>query len=290
MPTTNPFADWPRPLGFVMSGGGGFGSVQVGMLRALIERSIRPDLVVGSSVGALHGALLATDSGSTVDTLDQLWRTTDRRAVFGGRRNLLLSALRTRTLSDASRLGSLISTHLPTDSFDDLSIPFAAVATDALTGEPELIDTGSLRSALLASAAVPGLFPSVEIYDRLYVDGGVSANVPIRQAIAFGAASVISLDATPAVVSSRVPRSLTGSLLHSASLMLRNQRSHAVDELAHRYRIAVLPSPTPPDMGSFNFDHTGHLLETSYEQAAAALDRWAEHPDAFADSDLRDSL
>lgn len=269
-----PLTDWPRPLAFVLSGGGAFGPTQVGMLRALEERQVRPDLIVGTSVGALNGALVAADIDGAVDSLLSLWQSIDRAAVFGRRRFVPLNLLRSRTLSSFAPLSQLIQENLVPGTFEDLAIPFAAIATDALTGEPELLTSGPLPRALMASAALPGIFPPVEIDSRPYVDGGVAANVPIRQAIAFGARSIVSLDATPVLVANRLPKSFLGSVLHSSSLMLRNQRSHAVDELAQRYPVAILPSATPPDMGSFNFDRTPELLEASYQLASEALDEW----------------
>lgn len=274
----SPFERWPRPLAFALSGGGAFGSVHIGMLRALTDAGVVPDMVVGTSVGALHGAMFAADPARCTDRLAEVWRTMDRRAAFGHRRDVLTSIVRHRSLSDGRRLRSLIDRHLPIERFDELAIPFAAVATDALTGEPELLTSGELAPALLASAAVPGLLPPVTIDGQIYVDGGVSANVPIRQALAFGAQSVISLDATPPVVASVVPNGFLARCVHSAGLMLRNQRSHAVDELASRYPIAVLPSPTPPDMGSFNFGHTERLVADSHDLTARTLANWAAQP------------
>ena len=270
---------WPRPLAFVLSGGGAFGSVQVGMLRALRDAGVVPDLIIGASVGALHGALIASGRSDAVEILDDLWRTMTRRQLFGGPLTVARSLARGRSLSSFDRLGGLIDAHLPVTGFDQLAVPFAAVATDALTGEPELLRAGSIKPAVLASSAIPGVFPPVDIDGRHYVDGGVAANVPIRQAIAFGASSVICLDATPPAAASRLPASLSGRVLHSASLMLRNQRSHAVDDLAARYRIAVLPNPIPPDMGSFNFNHNDAMLEDSHRLAAAAIQGWTEAVD-----------
>jgi NTE family protein len=273
-PHRSPFADWPRPLAFVLSGGGAFGSVQVGMLKALAERGIEPDLVVGTSAGALHGAALATEGYRALPRLEQLWSSLDRRSLFGRRGRVAFNLLRHRTLADFHRLGGLIDQHLVAGSFEDLQLPFAAVATDALTGDPQLLSTGSIREALLASCAVPGVFPAVEIAGRSYVDGGVAANIPIRQAIAFGARSMVVLDATPPGTRATPPRSFSGALLHSASLMLRSQRAHAIDDIAHRYPIATLPSATPPDIGSFNFGLTEQLLAESHQLAAETLDRW----------------
>ncbi len=271
---TNPFADWPRPLAFAFSGGGAFGSSQVGMVRALLERGITPDLIVGTSVGSLHGALLAARPDEAVEVMTELWTGMDRRALFGGRRDAMVSLARHRSLARFDRLQAMLAQHLGVDRFEEMVTPFAAVATEIVTGEPELLSTGPVIPALLASSAVPGVFPRVEIASRTYVDGGVSANVPIRQAIAFGAASVIVLDATPPSDAAAVPSSMMGGLIHSVSLMLRNQRAHAVDELAHRYPVAVLPSATPPDIGTFNFDRTLQLLDDSYDLARSALDDW----------------
>ena len=265
---------WPRPLAFVLSGGGAFGSVQVGMLRALRDRGIEPDLIVGSSVGALHGALVASGRPDSLDVLDDLWRTMTRREVFGGPLTVARSLIRSRSLSGFDRLEALIDSHLLVETFEDLPVRFAAVATDALNGEPELLQSGLVKPAVLASSAIPGVFPPVTIDDRHYVDGGVAANVPIRQAIAFGARSVLCLDATPPAAATQMPGSLPGRVIHSASLMLRNQRSNAIEDLAARYHIVAVPNPIPPDMGSFNFRHNATLLADSYQMALDTIDGW----------------
>ncbi len=274
---------WPRPLAFVLSGGGAFGSVQVGMIRALLDHGIEPDLVVGASVGALNGAVVASKRPEAVDALEETWLAMNRRQLFGGPLSMARSLIRHRALSDSGHLEALIDSQRGPNTFEDLAIPFAAVVTDALTGEAELLQSGELKPALLASSAVPGAFPPVDIGGRQYVDGGVVANVPIRQAIAFGARSVISLDATPPTMSQELPGSLIGRILHSASLMLRAQRAHAVEDLASRYHIVSLPNPIPPDMGTFNFSLTRQLLDESYQMAAAAIDSWG---DAGIDVDI----
>ena len=204
-PVAHPIGQWPRPLAFVLSGGGAFGSGQVGMLRALACRGIRPDLVVGTSIGALHGAVLAAHPDDAPDLLAAFWEGASRRSVFGGRRDTVRSLVHTRSLASFHRLERLLDDALGDRGFGELTIPFAAVATDALTGDPVLLDDGDLRLALAASAAVPGVFPPVTIGGRPYVDGGVSANVPIRQALAFGAASVLVLDVTPDTAATGVP-------------------------------------------------------------------------------------
>ncbi len=270
-----PFSDWPRPLAFALSGGGAYGAVQVGMIRALLERGVVPDLIVGSSVGSLNGALLAARPASAADELTRLWQVMDRRTIFGGSRiGMVRNLVRSGVLCRADRLARLIDDHLGSIAFEDLPIRFAAVVTDALTGEPDLLTAGPVRPALIASTAIPGVFPSVTLDGRTFVDGGVAANVPIRQALTFGARSVLSLDASPVSPPDAIPRRLVGSLLHSVNLMIRNQRAHDVDELARRFRIAIIPSVTPPEIGSFDFSMNGTLLARSYSSTLATLDAW----------------
>ena len=265
-----PFDGWPRPLAFVLSGGGAHGAVQVGMLRALSEAGLRPDLVVGTSVGSLNGAVVAADPARGAEDLLGIWDGMSRSRLFGhgwmsATRHLMVRG----SLSRFDGLESLIDDNLPS-SFADLAVPFAAVATDLATGEPELLSAGGLKPALLASSAVPLLYPKVEIDGRWFVDGGVSANVPVRQAIAFGALSVIVLDASPPAPA-EVPGGVVDGLLHSVTLMIRNQRAHAIDELVSRYPVAILPPATPADLGSFRFERTAELIELGHRRAAEAL-------------------
>jgi NTE family protein len=274
---SDPFAGWPRPLAFALSGGGAYGATQVGMLRALAEAGVVPDLVVGASVGALNGVVVAAHPDDAADRLDDVWRRIDRRTIFGGG---ALTAVATLVRSRASLcrpdlLAGLIGQHVEQETFEGLTVPFAAVATDLSTGEPALLCTGAIGPALLASAAIPGVFPRVEIDGRHYVDGGVSANVPIRQAIAFGAASVLVLDANPAHTTDRPPDRLVPSLIHTVSVMLRSQRAHAVDELAHRYRVVCLPQVTPADMSSFDFRRSAELVEAAHRHTSAFLTSWS---------------
>ncbi len=270
-----PLSDWPRPLAFALSGGGSYGASQVGMVQALLEHGIVPDLVVGVSVGALNGALLAARPESAVTELLDLWSRMDRRTIFGGSPfGLVRNLVRDGALCRPTLLGALIDDHLDAQTFDDLRIPFAAVVTAASTGEPELLTTGHLRTALLASVAIPGVFPRVVVGDREFMDGGVSANVPIRQAIAFGGRSIISLDASPTTPPSAFPGRVVGGLLHSVNLMIRNQRAHDISDLSTQCTIASIPSVTPPDVSSFDFRATALLVEKSYESTVSAIAHW----------------
>ena len=255
---------WPRPIGFAFSGGGSWGATQVGMLQALYNAGVAPDLIVGTSVGALNGAVVAAQGAGAVDHLKTIWMEMDRATIFGGsRRRALATFVRTkgRYLSPSGNLRQLIKTHCPYPRIEDLPVPFAAVATDVLSGEPRLLDKGPLTDALLASAAIPGVFPSIEIDGRHYVDGGVVANLPTRPTLKRGARTVVVLDATPEQLVNRPPTRPVRRLLHTGGLMLRSQASADLEGLTNDHLVVEIPRATPDGYGSFNFNRTDTLMD-----------------------------
>jgi NTE family protein len=161
------------------------------MLRALYERGIRPDVIVGTSAGALNGAFIAsrTQTVATADELADVWRGLRRGSVFpldplrgllgfiGGRDHLVPSR----------GLRRLIERHTDHDLIEHLPIPLHVVAVDVVSGEEVLLSAGSLCDAILASAAIPGVFAPVTWGERLLMDGGVANNAPISHAVAHGA-------------------------------------------------------------------------------------------------------
>ena len=267
-----PLAHWPHPIAFVLSGGGSYGAVQVGMLRALGEAGITPDLVVGSSVGALNGVRYAASPGDAVDALVTLWQDLGSAPIFGGRTRVgrSWSAMRrfvrrsTPSLCSPERLRALIDTNMPIPTLEDLPVPAAVVVTDVQAGRPKVLTRGEIGPLLQATSAIPGIFPPVQIDGCIYVDGGVTANVPIRQAIAAGARSVIVLDANPATMPGTIPDSVLGSVFQASMIMLRNQRADADEELKGRLPILHLPRPTPPEQSSFDFSNAEELIGAGY--------------------------
>ena len=189
--------DLPRPVAFVLSGGSNLGAVQVGMLRGLRRAGIEPDLIVGSSVGAMNGAMIAADPEHGADRLTDIWLSLRRRDVFPSRLPMQVARLVwTRThLQSPSGLRGLLDDHLDAPTFEDLVLPFGVVATDVDHGEPVVITHGSVTDAIVASTAIPAVFPIVEREGRRLFDGGVSANLPVHQAVAMGAGSLVVLDA-----------------------------------------------------------------------------------------------
>ncbi|MEU8385154.1 patatin-like phospholipase family protein, partial [Streptosporangium sp. NPDC048865] len=178
----------PRPVAAVVGGGGVLGAAQVGVGYALEQRGFVPDLIVGTSVGALNGAIAAAHPGKAAPWLDLVWTRARRREVFP------LGYLSSRASVFADRgLRRLIAQAGLPSRIEQLEVPFTAVAMDLATGAQALLDHGDLESALLASAAIPGILPPVDREGLTLVDGGVIAFVPVRAALQAGAASVVVL-------------------------------------------------------------------------------------------------
>jgi len=286
--SANPLAHWPRPLTFVLSGGGSYGAVQIGMIRALVEAGVVPEMIVGTSIGALNGATVAADPELAADRLTKIWESIGRKSVFGFKSRLGATWEMTRRgfttggpgLYSPEPLQRLIEANTSVDRIENLPIRTVVVATDVLVGRPKLLERGPLAAALRATTALPGIFPPVEIDSVFYVDGGVSANVPVRQALAAGAKSIVVLDANPASMPGTVPRTPLDAFIQATRIMLRTQQANAVNELATRHPIMHLPQPTPPALSSFDFSHTRELIEAGFNATKTFLGDYADlaHP------------
>jgi len=278
-------AQWLRRLAlrrrdrvaFVFSGGGPLGALQVGALRALFEHNVHPDLVVGSSVGALNATFVAFDPTlSGVDALEGIWRSLTDQDLFPGSRLRATWArflVRGDRVFENSGLRRLVQTRLGDARIDDAQLPLGIVATDLDRGEERIFTTGELTRPLLASTAMPGIFPPVEIDDRRYIDGGVSNNVPIAPAVAMGAKIVYVLNSTAA--ESRQHRPLVRPLdymLHSFSLA-RAQRLEVDRRIYNKkVRLVMLPTPELDFYVPFaSMEHTGRLIDLGYEQTRSFL-------------------
>ena len=166
------------------------------MLRALIERGIVADLVLGTSVGAINGAAICADpSVNGVQRLTELWAAIDRSAIFGGsvvRRVTTLARTRTHLHSNDT-LRSRLAASLPVDRIEDLAVAFQCVAASIECASEHWFTEGPVVDAVLASAAVPGLLPPVEIGGEHFIDGGIVNSIPVSRAVALGARRIYVL-------------------------------------------------------------------------------------------------
>jgi NTE family protein len=268
-------ADLPRPVGYVLGGGGSLGAVQVGMLQALGERDISPDIVAGTSVGSLNGAVLAVDPKSAANRLSHLWPRLSRERVFPG--GLLAQARtlqHTRThLFPSTGLAAVISDFIGADlTFADLALPFAAITTDIATARPRVLQDGLLLPALLASAAIPGIFAPVELGSLRLYDGGLVANVPMRQAVAMGARSLIVLDCNFPGNIPEVSGSIAEVVFYTVMVTIRSQAILEAPLVATDVPVVYLHGPEPQRISPLDFRQTGTLIETAYEAARVFLD------------------
>lgn len=238
-----------RPqVAFVLGGGGHMGAYEIGMLRALVEEGIRPDVVVGTSVGALNGAAIAADvSPSTVKRLRAAWMTLDYDRVFGG--SMFAGAanlIRSRTHLHSNRaLRSLVTELLPVTRFEDLAVPFHCVAACIERAAEHWFDSGPLVDAILASAALPGILPPVKIGGEHFVDGGVVNSIPISRAVELGAKEIYVLHVGRIERPLTVPRGPVQVALVAFEIARRHRFARDLATLPRNVTAHVLPTGQP---------------------------------------------
>jgi NTE family protein len=185
-----------KEVAFVLGGGGHLGAHEVGMLRALLERGIAPDLVVGTSVGALNGAAVAAEpTVAAVARLAEVWSQIERSDAFDGSiLGRLATLARSRThLHESQQLRRLLTESLPVGRIEDLAVRFECVAACIETASERWFAAGPLVDAVLASSAVPGILPPVEIDGEHFLDGGIVNSIPVGRAVELGAAVIYVL-------------------------------------------------------------------------------------------------
>ncbi|HVX69559.1 MAG TPA: patatin-like phospholipase family protein [Mycobacteriales bacterium] len=265
----------PREV-VVLSGGGRLGAAQVGALRALLEAGIVPDAVVGSSVGAINAAYLAmAPTVERIDSLERIWCGLSRADIFPDRWLTVARRLASRSshLYSPHRLRELLAAAIPQRDLADAAIPCHVVTTDLHTGQAVWWRSGDPVEVLSASACLPGLFPPVQINDRMYVDGGVSCPVPTQRALELGARRIWVLNLSRNV--SGFPRA--EQQMNALDVLLESfaiSRAHlAHREPAHGPEQQVVRLPALPiDRRDLrDFSQTSRLLEAGHEAGRAMI-------------------
>jgi NTE family protein len=250
----------------VLRGGASFGAAQVGMAQALLEAGHHPDMVYGTSSGALNASWLAADP--TLDGLEELarlWTTVRRSDVFALRPWHALFGLvgwRDFTVC-ADGLASWLRATTLLRRLEDGVLPLTVVAADLENGQEVLLETGPAIPALLASCAMPGIFPPVRIGDRWLVDGSVASDSPIGAAVDAGASRVWLLPSAPTVPMPR-PRGALDVVLRSTSIVLARQAEGAVATWASRCELFVVPAPLVKGVSAFSFTKSQELISSAY--------------------------
>lgn len=261
---------------FVLSGGGSLGAVQVGMMQALADRDVEPDLLVGASAGALNAAYIAGRgfSRGTVDDLASIWTRLRRQDVFpfAPHQHLLALAGVRPSLCSSRGLRRLIDEHLDYDDLQTAALPIHVVTTDVLSGTEVLLSTGQPGPAVLASASIPAVLPAVGIDGRMLFDGGVADNTPISQAVALGADRVVVLPAGTACALERPPRSALATAVHALTLLIEQRLVHDVARYQDQVELIVIPPLCPLAVSSLDFRQAPELID----RARDASHRWLD--------------
>jgi NTE family protein len=262
----------PRPVAVVIGGGGCLGAAQVGVGMALHAHGFIPDLVVGTSVGALNGAIVAARPADAGQRLAAVWQAVHRSTVFSLRGRPWRG--RASALFWSQGLKEIIREAGLPDRVEDLPLPFTAVATDLDSGNEVRINRGDLGSALMASAAIPGVLPPVEREGRLLVDGGVVAYVPVLAALSAGAASIVVVESGPeGAPSPPMTRHGANAVVGRAAwLVLRRQIERDLHSAARRVPTVVLPTGIDDWPSPWDFSQSPRLLATARAAAGTFLD------------------
>ncbi|MGF1596711.1 MAG: patatin-like phospholipase family protein [Acidimicrobiales bacterium] len=265
-----------RTTAFLFSGGGNLGAVQIGMLRALVEAGIVPDLVIGCSVGAINGAGFAADPTLRgVARLERIWRRLadgNPELMPGGFMPLAVQLARKgENLHDPSRLELLLEEQLPAESFADLRIPFHCVATDLHEATEHWFHEGPLVPALMASAALPAVYPARQVAGRTLIDGGVLNEVHTARAVELGANELYVLHVGHL---GRRPMTVQRPFDSAMRAYWTARRYRLEDDLRRippGCAVHRLPAGVTPRLRFDDFSQGPDLADIAYEQTAEYL-------------------
>jgi NTE family protein len=256
-----------RQVAFVLSGGGVLGAAQVGQMKALIETGIIPDMLVGSSVGALNAAAIAFDPTVTgIARLEQVWLSLRGEDLFPGTRvqRALHIVRKGDHLYSNDGIRALID-KIPASLFEEMQRPLSIVTANLRTGAEHIFESGPIEPALLATTALPGIFPPVLVDGELYVDGGVVNNVPISRAVELGARQIF-------VLTCGTPKPSTLAIRRPYDVLLQafaHSRAARVELDLQRYAgeadIRLVTPPSPRQIRFNDTTHTAQLIQEAYE-------------------------
>ncbi len=245
------------------------------MLRALAEAGVRADLVVGTSIGAVNGAFVAADPAGAARRLSDLWQGASLGAVFS--ENVLGRAVRLARsgthLHAIEPLAKLLADQLPAASFADLELPFHCVAANIEEATAHWFSSGPLVPAVMASCAVPGLLPPVEIDGRHYFDGGLVHSIPIGRAVALGATTIYVLHVGRIESQLPVPDRPWQVGLVAFEIARRHRFHEEMSALPAGVRVHVLPSggePVQPGLAQFRYRGNGTKVSDGIDRAYLA--------------------
>ena len=232
-------------VAFVLGGGGVLGAHEVGMLRALAESGIRPDVILGTSVGAMNGAFYAADPTlAGTERLTELWsdaNLADRSAATVLRRVTTLARSGTH-LESFREMRDRLTSVLPVERVEDLATPYQCVAACIERAAEHWFDSGPLADVVLASCAVPGILPPVRIDGEHFIDGGIVNSIPVSRAVTLGAAKIYVLQVGRLEQALKPPRWPWEVGLVAFEVARRHRFAHDLHSLPPDVELHVLPT------------------------------------------------
>jgi len=272
---------------FVLSGGASLGALQVGMLRALWERRVTADLLVGTSVGALNAAFIASrpQTPETAHELARAWRGIERTDAFPISLRTIVGGLAGHRdhLVPAHGLRRLVERHVELDDLADALVPLSLVAFDLNAGTEAVLCDGPAVDAIVAACSIPGIFPPIAIGDRLLVDGGVVNNTPIRHAVELGAERVYVLPTQePRYVQPAPPRTALDAAIYGIGLLVGSRLEADILRYQGDVELIVLPTANARHVQPTDFGHSSRLASEAHAAAREALARAAAEPSTQA--------
>ena len=259
----------------VLCGGGSHGALEVGFARALYEAGHRPDMILGTSIGALNGAFLA--AGVDFAALEGLWREFRLWKALRPNYGWLLHPRTAPGFLNLTPLRRILQRELPVTRFEELTIPLSIVTTDLATGKACYWEgEGDLIEPLLASMSLPGVFPPTELDGRLHVDGGIADNAPLGRAKSLGATRAFMIECACADPCARPPSGWSGIVGRSFEIAMH--RKHALEMDVHCAAMEVFRVIPTLDVapGLLRFASSEALITAGYEQTKAALAAWPQ--------------
>jgi NTE family protein len=263
-----------RQVAFVLSGGGNLGALQIGMMRALLEHDIRPDLIVGCSVGAINGAGLAEDptlAGAL--RLERLWRALDGKELMpaGWLPNTVAIARRGEAIHENHGLRRHLEQTLTARTFEELAVPFQCVATDVVGVREVWFRSGPLIEPILASAALPAVYPAVEIDGVRYLDGGIVDDVPMSRAVDLGARRLYVLQVGLFSRPRPEPKRPLDVAVQAYWIARHHRFKRELAAMPSDIDVHLLPTGQTPHMRYNDFTRTSELISLAYEASSAYL-------------------
>jgi NTE family protein len=271
--------DDPMTTAYVLGGGGVLGAAEVGMLRALFEIGAVPDLVLGTSVGALNGAMVARDpTPAVIDRLTELWQdASTARAISDRPLRTVRRAVSTGThLYSADFMQQRLREEFGETTFEDLAVPLQVCAASIERAAEHWFSTGLLVDAIMASAAVPGLLPPAEVAGEHYLDGGIVNSIPLGRAITLGADRVFVLQVGRIDRPLRPPQRPWEVARVSFEIARRHRFARELAEVPDGVEVHVLPARGTSSrddslLAHRDFSRVATRIEASYQASREYL-------------------